>query len=160
MLTYADASSLTYADVCCAVFRAWQLMTPLSAMRRLSYLLLPMITLFKLQVFETDWNEGNATRANKPQRLRTSRSQTTGVKTTLPGPTSPKSIKRLNSKCLRSLFPRTSRVRSVETVGIGYPHMSTSRHLPASHERLRAFKCSFFSGKNAPSLAGVQMLLL
>jgi hypothetical protein len=31
--------------------RAWQLTPPLSAMRRLSYSLLPMITLFKLQVF-------------------------------------------------------------------------------------------------------------
>jgi hypothetical protein len=34
-----------------AVLQAWPLMPRLSAMRRLSYLLLPMITLFKLQVF-------------------------------------------------------------------------------------------------------------
>ncbi len=34
-----------------AVLQAWQLMPRLSAMRRLTYLLLPMITLFKLQVF-------------------------------------------------------------------------------------------------------------
>jgi hypothetical protein len=48
METFAPSSVERFGG---AVFLVYQLIPHLSGMRRLSYLLLPMITLFKLEVF-------------------------------------------------------------------------------------------------------------
>jgi hypothetical protein len=53
---------------------------------------------------------------------------------------------RHRSKC-RPLLPRALKRDADMVVRLAHPQLPPSRQLPSSHERLRALKCSFFSGK-------------
>ena len=53
---------------------------------------------------------------------------------------------RLRSKW-RPLLPHVLKRAADMVVRLAHPQLPPSRQLPSSHERLRALKCSFFSGK-------------
>jgi hypothetical protein len=64
----------------------------------------------------------------------------------MPGLLSPKS-KRHSSKWMWSLLPRVLMQGAEVVRDSAHPPLPPSRQLSPSHERLRAFTCSFFSGK-------------